>query len=112
MKIRLIFLYFMLSGCASMPEPVKTLAESPNTFAACRAMDTLTTAYALRHGFVEANPIMRGILTGAGWPLFIALQIGMTLAMYRSELSPGIQTAANAVSCAPVGSNAALLTTN
>jgi len=87
-----------LTGCATLPPA----ATSKETFAACQIADVATTYYALsvRGGFVEANPLMAGLLKH-GWLPLIGVKALLIWIVYQADLSPKAQAAANAVACAP-----------
>lgn len=59
-----------LTGCATL--------SNPNTFAACKTADIVTTKKALDRGAVEANPLM----AGAGFNVFALLSLGLIWLMY------------------------------
>lgn len=59
MRIAVILLALVLTGCASLRET----AESTDTFAACKALDVATTAYGVKTGLlVEKNPLVSGLI--------------------------------------------------
>ena len=64
-----------MQGCATL--------QHPTTYAVCTAVDLISTHAALEAGFVEANPIVAGILGSGGWPLLIAINVGIIWLLYK-----------------------------
>lgn len=91
-------------GCAA----IQGVAESPETFAVCKAADVATTAVALSSGhFVEANPLAKVLLAHGYFPL-IAVSVGMYLIIKHYNDSR-LTMAANAVTCPIAAHNLFLL---
>lgn len=89
-----------LSGCATM--------QSTDTFAVCKTADVVTTGIAMSSGgFVEANPLMRPLVSNGILP-FAALSFGIyKLIEYINR--PEVTLGANAVTCPVAAHNALLL---
>lgn len=70
-RVAAALLAIWLTGCATLSHP--------NTFAACKTADIVTTKQALDRGGVEANPIM----SGAGFNGFALLSLALIWLMYQ-----------------------------
>lgn len=90
----------LTNGCA--------VVTSPHTFAACKAADVATTAYALHHGAAEANPLVAGILHATGYGGLIVVSGLMVWGVYklskRAEMKPAVG-AANVITCGAAVNN-------
>lgn len=77
------------SGCAALGSAQATYG--------CQAADAATTLYAVRHGAVEANPLMAGVLHLGALPFVLAkLGIAYVLTEYTR---PEFRAPVNALTC-------------
>lgn len=106
MKIIAVVLAALLVGCATTKQDVVGVATSTNTFAACKGADVITTAVALNSGnFVEANPILKGLIGPHNFfPLIAFSVVAWRLLVWANE--PVITGAANVATCGVAASNA------
>jgi hypothetical protein len=74
-----------LHGCATI--------QHPTTHAVCVALDLASTYVALESGFVEANPIVAGLLSAGGWPLVIAVNVGLIYILYKHREKEEVKVA-------------------
>ena len=102
---RLICLLLSLGliGCTS----IKPIAESPETFAACKTVDIATTAAIINGGGHEMNPIAK-VLIGHSYIPLIAVSIGIYLIL-KEVNDPEITMVANAVTCPVAAHNLGVL---
>jgi hypothetical protein len=102
-------LALLISGCASIPEGVKDVATSPETFAVCKTADVITTAVALNSGnFVEANPLLKGLIGPHNIFPLVAISVAMYLIIKHFN-EPKLTLAANAITCGVAAHNLILL---
>lgn len=101
--VALVLVVIALSGCSVL--------ESRGLFAACRAADTVTTIQVIRAGGVEQNPILRQVVMGHHWFLFVAIQAGITWFVWDRwhDIPKTLQPAVNVIACTPVPNNIAVL---
>ena len=94
-----------LSGCAQ----VQTVAESENTFIACKLADVLTTKIALNSGLAhEANPLLATLIGPHNFVPLIAFSVAVYFGLrYINE--PKAWMVANGVTCGVAAHNAVLL---
>ncbi len=95
----------ILSACAGAVD----LAQSPHTFAACKAADAATTLHIVKAGGAELNPLLRACMSAFGaTPGMIVCLAGLTAVVYavHDSLTPTQALAVNAIGCAPVLWNA------
>lgn len=98
----------LLNGCALFG-PMQEVAESPTTFAVCKAADVATTAVALNSGhFHEVNPLLKGLIGPHNIMPLVAFSIGVYL-LLRYINEPKVTLAANAITCPIAAHNAVLL---
>jgi hypothetical protein len=92
---------------------VGEVAESPQTFAACKVVDVASTAYLLEHGLAtESNPIVAWSLRTGGWAPLVFASIGIYWLMEKFKDEPGTKTGiaiANGVTCTAAAQNLLLL---
>ena len=102
-RLLCLLLSLSLIGCAS----IKPIAESPETFAVCKAADIATTAAIINGGGHELNPIAKVLLTHNYIPLIAAsVLIYWALKKYNE---PTATTVANAVTCGVAAHNLVIL---
>jgi hypothetical protein len=65
----------------------------------CQAADAGTTLYAVHHGAIEGNQLIRPLTHGAGIPVFIALKLGIAWLLMRPGVSEGVRATVNVASC-------------
>ena len=102
-RLLCLLLSLSLIGCAS----IKPIAESPETFAVCKAADIATTAAIINGGGHELNPIAKGLIGHSYIPLIL-----VSVAIYYAlkELNePKLNVAANAVTCGVAAHNLVIL---
>lgn len=100
----LVLVVALLQGCATL--------QNPTTYAVCATIDLVSTHVALEAGFVEANPIVASILGSGGWPLLIAVNVGIIWLLYKYRDKEEIKTATgigSVVRCAAGLNNVLLL---
>lgn len=103
-RVILLLAMLALTGCAELAP----IAESPNTFAACKAVDVAATAYALHAGgFVEKNALVAPLLSHGYIPL-IAVSVALWWIIDRMN-TPALTVTANAITCPVAAHNAWLL---
>ena len=110
MKLLVLALALLVSGCASLPDrtSAEKAATSPTTFAVCKTVDIGSTALLLHTGhFVEANPLVAGILSHGYFPL-IALSVGVYELLVHLN-NPTVTLAVNAVTCGVAAHNLLML---
>lgn len=103
--IRMLAIVLMLQGCAILGD--KRVA------AGCQVADGLTSAYALKHGAVEANPLLSG-LSPAG---ILLLKFAFAYIIYKAFPAPekttsGDKTLIGAVTllgCVPAVNNVSVI---
>lgn len=99
-----VLLTTVLIGCTT----IKTVAESTDTFAVCKAADVATTYLGVSSGkFIEANPVMAKLLS-FGWLPFVGLSVGLYYWLVEIN-DKEVTTAANAITCGVAGHNMLLL---
>lgn len=104
MKKLMIILAFVLSGCATMQD----VATSPKTFAVCKTADIATTAVLLKSSaFAEGNGLVASTLSHGYFPLIVISYGLYKLIDYVND--PVATATANAITCAAVVNNSALL---
>ena len=102
-RLLCLVLIFSMAGCAS----IKPIAESPETFAACKTVDIATTAAIISGGGHELNPIAKGLLAHGYIPI-IAISVGIYY-LLKELNEPKLNVAANAVTCGVAAHNALIL---
>lgn len=102
-RLLIALLLSSLMGCAT----IQPIAESSDTFAVCKSVDVLTTAYGLGTGmFVEKNPLVASLL-GHGWIPFVAISVALWYVIDKYN-EPKVTMVANAITC-PVAAHNLLL---
>ncbi len=91
MKKSLLALSFLLSGCATVASKEATVA--------CQVADGASTIYALRHGAVEANPVMSKVIAGLGPVGLVAVKLVAAYVLINF-VSEELRAPANLVTCA------------
>lgn len=103
MRLKILLLSSLLCGCSLMP-----VLESSDTFGACKALDVVTTGYALSTGlFIEKNPLVAPLVAHGIWPLAL-VSIAIWWAADRWG-TPETNTALNVVTCPVAAHNLWLL---
>ena len=88
---------------------VEDIVTSPTTFAACKAVDVVSTIHLLSiGGFVEANPIVAWSISVGGYVPLIAVSVGMWY-LIKEVNDPVATGIANVVTCAVAGHNLTLI---
>lgn len=98
-----ILILLLLSGCATLQD----VAVSPNTTAVCSAADVATTAFALHHGAVESNPVIKLLLKPFGIFGYAAFSGFIVYEIYEhyKEIPPAEMGAVNGIRCGAAISN-------
>lgn len=95
----------LLTGCANL----RQVAESPDTFAICKAADVITTAVALNSGaFHEANPLLKPFIGPHNIFPLVAFSFALWWVIQHYN-EPKLTLAANVITCGVAGHNAVLL---
>lgn len=96
-----VMMLLMLAGCASTKE-----LSVGEVAAGCKAADSASTLYLLRHGGQELNPVM-DIFLRMGTVPFLAAQAAVVWAIwhYQDQMSPGQKSASIVVTCFPAVHN-------
>lgn len=84
-------LALLVAGCAS-------LSPGQDVVIGCKTADVATTMYALRHGAVEANPLMHAVLAHGILPFLLIEGVVTWFLVRHYNEAPAIITVA---SCAP-----------
>ena len=91
----ILALVILLSGCATL--------ESKDAAVACQAADVITTKVALTNGAVEANPLMKGVVSN--FTMFLLVKGALTWWITRDETPPEARVAANVITCGVAANN-------
>ena len=106
--ITIVFAVALIGVKACSAGTLEEVATSPDTFAACKAVDIASTAYLLKTGIAtESNPIVAPLITHGYFPL-AALSIGVYWLMTKYHNATA-NTVANGVTCGVAASNLLLI---
>ena len=87
---------------------LEEVAESPETFVVCKAVDIASTAYLLKiGGFMESNPLVAPLITNGVFPL-ILVSSGIYWVL-KNYGTPSANIAVNAITCGVAVSNLLLI---
>lgn len=91
--------------------PGCSMLESRELLVACRAADTVTTIQIVRNGGVERNPLLRNIVMGHHWLLFVGLEAAITWFVWSQwdDVPQVYKPAINILGCSPVPNNLLVL---
>lgn len=93
-----LLLIATLTGCAAFSKP--------EAVAGCQVADAVTTIIALKAGAVEANPLVAGVISSAGYGGLIVLKLLVTLLLLSvADDAPEAVGAVSIATCAVAAHN-------